>query len=78
MTCSALAGLVDAAPLIGFAAFMATLRSSEEPSKRLAQSTSPWTTSRSSFQEPLPKEFSVSGLSPAQSVSLNESTPWIR
>ena len=76
MTCSALAGLVDAAPLIGFAAFMATLRSSEEPSKRLAQSTSPWTTSRSSFQEP--KEFSVSGLSPAQSVSLNESTPWIR
>jgi len=42
-------GLVDAA-LIGFAAFMATLRSSEEPSKRLAQSTSPWTTSGSSFQ----------------------------
>jgi len=37
-------------PLIGFAAFMATLRSSEEPSKRLAQSTSPWTTSGSSFQ----------------------------
>ena len=50
MTCSALAGLVDATPLIGFAAFMATLRSSEEPSKRLAQSTSPWATSGLSFQ----------------------------